>query len=111
MTRLILATALTTAMVGCTSFQPVGPLTKPGGKAAGKGKTDVKDADLPPQPVTVPAVKPTPPANWVDTTDVSLDPHGSAAKLANELEADQKTIPTASKTAEVSIIKGGVKQN
>jgi hypothetical protein len=113
MTRLILGLALT-SMVGCLGFQPVGPLAKPGGKSVGKSKMkDAKDdADLPLEPITVPAVKPTPPVNWVDPTDVSLDPRGSAEKLANELEADQKTIPTASKTVEISRIdRNGVKQN
>ena len=113
MTRLLCGMILSAAVVGCTGFQPVGPLAKPG-HAPGKsvGKTDKpKDTDLPPEPITVPAVKPTPPVNWVDPTDVSIDPHGSAEKLMREYEADQKTILSAPKTAEISRYKGGVKQN
>ncbi|HVL15684.1 MAG TPA: hypothetical protein VM529_24140 [Gemmata sp.] len=107
MTRLILGIVLSSSMAGCLGFQPVGPLAKPAGKPAGKD-LGAKD-DEPAGPVTVPAVKPTPPVNWVDPTDVSADPRGSAEKLANELEADQKTIPTPSKTAEISVIKGRMK--
>ena len=113
MTRFFLGTLLAASLttVGCMGFQPVGPLAKPGGgKSVGKRK-DTKETDLPPEPVTVPAVKPTPPVNWVDPTDVSLDPRGSVERLMREYEADQKTISTAPKTAEISIYKGGVKQN
>jgi hypothetical protein len=113
MTRIILGLVLTAGVVGCMGFQPTGPLAKPGGGKAGKAKfADQKDADLPPEPITVPAVKPTPPVNWVDPSDVSHDPAAALQKLAGELEADQKTIPTPPKTVEISRInRNGVKQN
>jgi hypothetical protein len=104
MTRILLATILAAGLVGCTSFQPVGPLAQKGGGKAPKGKE--LEPDLPPQPATVPAVKPTPPVNWVDPSDVALDPYSAREKLAGELEADQRTIPTLSRTAEISVIKG-----
>jgi hypothetical protein len=118
MTRIILGLVLT-AGVGCMGFQPTGPLAKsgsgPAGKAgkAGKAKVaDQKDADLPPEPITVPAVKPTPPLNLVDPADVSGDPYEAAQQLMREFEGDQKTIPTAPKTVEISRIdRNGVKQN
>ena len=113
MTRLLLGVILTTAMVGCTSFQPVGPFAAKGGNAQGRpaAKTEKKrDDDASPQLVTVPAVKPTPPMNLVGPSDVATDPHGSAAALAEEIVADQKTIPTTPRPSEVSIYKGGVKQ-
>jgi hypothetical protein len=107
MTRLLLALALAVGLVGCTSLEPAGPFAKKGVKSS-QGKE--LESNLPPQPVTVPPVKPTPPVNWVDPSDVALDPYAASEKLAGELEADQKTIPTPSRTAEISVIKGGVKQ-
>jgi hypothetical protein len=104
MTRIILATILAAGLVGCTSIEPVGPFAKKTGGKSSKSKEP--EPDLPPQPVTVPAVKPTPPVNWVDPSDVALDPYSASEKLAGELEADQKTIPTPSRTAEISVIKG-----
>jgi hypothetical protein len=108
MTRFILGLTLAAAVVGCTSFQPVGPLSKGGAPAPKGGKAKDPDRDLPPEPVTVPAVKPTPPVNWVDPGDVSDDPHAAAQQLMREFEADQKTIPTAPRTAEISRIKNGI---
>jgi hypothetical protein len=75
-----------------------------------KGKSPpVKDLDMSAEPITIPAVKPTPPENWVDQSDVSSDPYAAAAKLARELEADQKTIPTVPRTAEISRLKNVAK--
>ena len=111
MTRLVFGLLLAAA-IGCGSVQPVGPMAKMmGDKPIGaKGKA-AKDKDVPPQPVTVPAVKPTPPLNLVYPDEVLPEnPQAAAQKLHNELEADGKNIQV-SPTAEVSRYKGGVKQN
>ena len=109
MTRLLLALALA-ALVGCTGIHPVGPLAGAGfGQKPGK-KSD-KDKNEPPDPVTVPAPKPTPPLNTTGPEDVTPENPGLVIrKLQQELEADNKTVPTASKTVEVSRYKNGVKQ-
>jgi hypothetical protein len=109
MTRLILGILLTLA-IGCTSIRPVGPLAKMGPPPGAKDKGS-KDKDADAEPVMVPAVKPTPPMNLVDPSDVTADPYSSAQRLQNEIEGDRKTIPAPTNTAEVSYIKGGVKQN
>jgi hypothetical protein len=112
MTRLILGVILTAAIVGCTGIQPVGPFAKMGnGPAAKGGKAKDMDRDAPNEPVTTPAPKPTPPMNLVDPGDVSDNPYAAAQRLMREYEGDQKTMPALSKTAEISRIKGGVKQN
>jgi hypothetical protein len=110
MTRLILGLGLAFA-IGCTSIQPVGPLAgKMGGTSGAKGKAD-KDKDAP-LPVTIPAVKPTPPMTLIQPDEVMPDnPQAAAQKLQNELEADGKSITPPPKTAEVSRYKGGVKQD
>jgi hypothetical protein len=110
MTRIILGICLAAAM-GCTGVQPVGPFANKMGSLSGpKGKA-AKETDSPPPPVTIPAVKPTPPMNLIYPDEVSPEnPQASIQKLKNELESDQKNIPTAPRTAEVSRYKGGVKQ-
>lgn len=110
MTRLLLALALG-VLVGCTGIHPVGPLAGAGlGPKAGK-KGD-KGKDEPPEPVTVPAPKPTPPLNTTGPEDVTPEnPSLAIRKLQQELEADKKTVPAASKTVEVSRYKNGVKQD
>jgi hypothetical protein len=56
-------------------------------------------------------VKPTPPMNLIYPDEVSPEnPQAAIQRLKNELEADQKSIPAAPLTAEVSRYKGGVKQ-
>jgi hypothetical protein len=111
MTRVVLGICLTVAL-GCNSVEPIGPFAKMGGPAP-KGKAaSARDKDAPPPPVTVPAVKPTPPMNLIYPDEVSPEnPQASIQKLKNELEADGKSIPAAPMTAEVSRYKGGVKQN
>jgi hypothetical protein len=114
MTRLLFGLGLAAA-IGCGTVQPVGPMAKMMGDkpigAKAKAKT-VKDKDAPPPPVTVPAVKPTPPLNLIYPDEVLPEnPQASVQKLMNELEADRKSMPAAPMTAEVSRIKGGVKQN
>ena len=115
MTRLIFGLCLV-ATIGCGSVQPVGPMAKMLGDKpiGGNGKADKAkaDKDAPPPPVTVPAVKPTPPLNLIYPDEVlSENPQASVQKLVNELDADRKSIPAAPMTAEVSRYKGGVKQN
>jgi hypothetical protein len=109
MTRLLLALAIG-SLIGCTGVYPVGPLANSGiGSRPPKPKSN--DKDEAPEPVVVPAVKPTPPLNTTGPEDVNPDdPHAALRKLKQELEADRNTIPTAPKTAEVSRYKGGVKQ-
>ena len=110
MTRFILGIGLAMA-IGCTSVQPVGPFAnKMGGSTEAKTKAG-KDKDNPPPPVTVPAVKPTPPLNLIYPDEVSSEnPQASILKLKNELETDGKNITAPPMTAEVSRYKGGVKQ-
>ena len=110
MTRLLLTLALG-AMIGCTGVYPAGPLAKSGfGPKAGKSK-DGKDKDEAPEPITIPAVKPTPPLNTTGPEDVTPeDPNFAIRKLQQELSADTKTVATPSKTAEISRYKNGVKQ-
>jgi len=99
------------ALIGCTGIHPVGPLAKSGmGPRMGKDK-DAKDKDEAPGPITIPAVKPTPPLNTTGPEDVDPnDPNFVIRKLQQELEADRKSIPSTSKTVEVSRYKNGVKQ-
>ena len=87
--------------VGCMNIQPVGPMAKmmpPKPKAAD-----------PSEPQMVMPPKPVPPASLIQPSDVTNDnPHVAAQRLMSEFEADRKTM-NATKTAEVSRIKGGVK--
>ena len=86
-------------------------MAKMGARPAKAGKGKDKDKDEPPEPVTVPAVKPTPPLNTTGPEDVTADnPYLGDREAQQELEADGQTIPPAPVTAEVSRIKGGVKQ-
>jgi hypothetical protein len=108
MTRIGLALALVT-LIGCKGVEPLGPFA--GMKGAPKAKP-AKEKEGAPAPVTVPAVKPTPPMNLIYPDEVSPEnPQAAVQKLRNELEADQKSIPAAPLTAEISRYKGGVKQN
>ena len=116
--RCIILGLFTTVMVGCNSVEPVGPLAGMWGKNSpkspakpGKEKKSKNDKDTLPPPVTVPAVKPTPPLNFIYPDEVLPDnPQESVQKLKNELEAEGKNIPAPPVTAEVSHYKGGVKQ-
>lgn len=108
MTRVTLGLLLALA-IGCTGIQPVGIMAPKGGSA--KSKADKSKDDDVPKVITIPTPKPTPPANWVDPSEVTGDPHAAAQKLMSEFEADRKTIQAPPMTAEVSRIKGGVKQN
>lgn len=110
MMRILFALALATA-IGCKGVEPLGPFAKIKGPSAPKTKP-TNGQDTPPPPVTVPAVKPTPPMNLIYPDEVSPEnPQAAVQRLKNELEADQKSIPAAPLTAEVSRYKGGVRQN
>lgn len=109
MTRVTLGLLLAFA-IGCTGIQPVGIMAPKGGGVKSKADKSKDDDDLP-KVITVPTPKPTPPANWVDPSEVTGDPHAAAQKLMSEFETDRKTILTPPVTAEVSRYKGGVKQN
>jgi hypothetical protein len=109
MMRIVLALALA-CLIGCKGVEPIGPFAKMKGTTAPKRKP-AKEKDAPPPPVTVPAVKPTPPMNLIYPDEVSPDnPQAAIQRLRNELEADQKSISAAPMTAEISRYKGGVKQ-
>jgi hypothetical protein len=76
-----------------------------------KGGSPVVGQDAPPDPVTVPAPRPTPPALLITPGEVTAEnPTAAAQKLMSEFEYDRKTIPEVPRTAEVSVYKGGVKQ-
>jgi hypothetical protein len=114
MTRLLLALALGGMAVGCTGIHPVGPMAKmmgPGPGKAAPGKAKDKDKDEAPEPITIPAVKPTPPLNTTGPEDVTPDdPYFALHKLQQELEAEGQRTPPPPVTAEISRYKGGVKQ-
>lgn len=103
------------AIVGCKGVEPVGPLAglwdAKSSRPPAKTAKEKSEKDAPPKPITVPAVKPTPPLNFIYPDEVLPDnPQESVQKLKNELEAESKNIPTPPVTAEVSHYKGGVKQ-
>ena len=103
--KLFLAGMLVFGSVGCMNLQPVGPLAPK--RPPAKEKADERDPD---DPVTVPAPKPVPPAILIEPEQVNSDNVESAAqKLANEFDYDRKTMPSVPKTAEISRIRGGVK--
>lgn len=98
--------------VGCQGVQPAGPFANMAAKNGAKGTPGKSKDDGPPPPVTVPAVKPTPPLNLIYPDEVMADnPHAAAQKLMSELEADRKSMAAPPMTAEISRYKGGVKQN
>jgi hypothetical protein len=106
--RALLFGLLVVGGVGCAQFQPVGPLAKTMGAPKGRPPSD---KDAPPDPVTVPAQRPTPPALLITPGEVTAEnPTAAAQKLMSEFEYDRKTMPAAPKTAEISVIKGGVPQ-
>lgn len=92
--------------VGC-NVTPVGPLAK--WRGAPKG-APLPGKDDPPDPVTVQAPRPVPPAKLIDPEEVTAA-NAAAAKLTlqKEIDADNRTMPAAPKTAEVSRYKDGVK--
>ena len=98
----------TLALIGCSGLKPVGPLAKDV-PITQQGRPLPNTA---PDPVTVPAVRPTPPTILVMPADVTADnPYIAASKLTNELSTDGKPTPNSPVTAEISRYKGGVKQN
>jgi hypothetical protein len=110
MMRILLALGLAIA-IGCKGVEPLGPFAKMKGTSAPTAKA-TKEQETPRPPVTVPAVKPSPPMNLIYPDEVSPEnPQAAVQRLKNELEADQKSIPAAPVTAEISRYKGGVKQN
>jgi hypothetical protein len=115
MRNLTLGFVLMTA-IGCQGIEPVGPLagmwSKDSTRPPSKSSKDKVSVESPSKPITVPAVKPTPPLNFIYPDEVLSDnPQESVQKLKNELEEEKKNIPAPPVTAEVSHYKGGVKQN
>ena len=98
MKTLLLASFLI-AGVGCTHMQPIGPL------ARGKGKPPAANLDKDvPDPVTISAPMPVPPALLIESGEVTADNASAAAqKLANEYDYDWKTL------RQPKPAKGGVK--
>jgi hypothetical protein len=98
------------AAVGCMNVQPVGKMAKVMGPSKGKPlPAAAADADVP-DPVIVAAPRPVPPALLITPGEVTPESTEVAAqKLMNEFEYDRKTT-TPTKTAEVSVYRGGVKQ-
>jgi hypothetical protein len=107
--RTLLAGLLLLGGLGCTNVQPIGPMAKWQQKKGHLPAAGKADRDAAPEPVTVAAQRPTPPAVLITPGEVTAD--SSAAdvqKLKNELEYDQKTALPPSKTVEVSRVKGGI---
>jgi hypothetical protein len=111
MKRLLLTTTLLAASIGCVNVQPVGPMVKVFGDkpilalpSKSTKKPGEADAPLPPAP------PPTPPAELIFPENVKPEnPQDAAKKLQHEFETDRKTMPTPSRTAEISIYKNGEK--
>jgi hypothetical protein len=107
MTRFLFGVALMVA-IGCTEIQPVGPFAKKGGPPGSSDSKSDKDA-LSPDPVVIPAPKPTPPMCLVHPEDVTAEnPEVIKQQLLAEYEADRKSMRTMPVTAEVSQYKDGV---
>jgi hypothetical protein len=93
---------------GCMNVQPIGPLAKMGGAPGGRPIPGVTDG---PEPATVQASRPVPPALLITPGEVTPENASIATrKLMDEYDYDRKNLPAPSKTAEVSVYKGGVKQ-
>ena len=105
----VLACLLFLGASGCLNVQPVGPmahLMKSKAPTPGRGEPATS-----PDPVTVAASRPVPPAILIVPEEVTTENASSATrKLLDEYDHDRKTVPPTS-TAEVSIIKGGLKDN
>jgi hypothetical protein len=104
-TKAVLFALGTLALVGCSSFKPVGPLAK-------QVPITQQGQPLPNAPqdaaAKAPALRPTPPTMYVTPGEVNANnAHAAAARLAEELSADNKATVNAPVTAEVSRIKGG----
>ncbi|MDB5313560.1 MAG: hypothetical protein JWO38_7762 [Gemmataceae bacterium] len=98
--------------IGCTQLQPIGPMAKLKGLPKAAPLPGAEPDAAPPALVTVPAPRPVPPATLITADDVSPEnPYASVGKFLDEIENDRKTTLPAPKTAEVSVYKGGVKQN
>ncbi len=94
------------ASIGCTQFQPIGPLAGAMKAKAPAAPPAEKDQGAP-TPTIVSAPKPVPPAMLIIPEDVSPNTaNASAQKLEDELAYDNKTIPAA-KTSEVSVVRDG----
>ncbi len=102
------ASLILLAAIGCTQFQPIGPLAgalKAKPPAAPPVESQIHQG--PPTPTIVSAPKPVPPAMLIIPEDVSANnPNAAAQKLEDELTYDNKTIP-ATKPSEVSIVRDG----
>lgn len=95
------------AGLGCTSVEPTGPLAKVTGTPK---KAPEKDSPSPSDPVTVAAPLPPRPAELATPGQVTAETaQAEARKLMQELEIDGKAIRHMPRTAEVSVIRDGVK--
>lgn len=95
--------------VGCMNVQPIGPfakMMKPVGAAPDSSELKPIESD----PVTVAAPRPVPPTILITPGEVTPENASTATrKLMDEYEYDRKTL-TPPRTAEISVYKGGVKQ-
>ena len=102
MNKLLLATILMIAAVGCTNIQAVGPLAKSGSGGKGNPKEDLS----PPDPVVIPAPTPVAPKCLVRPEDVTAENVDLIQqRLKEEIEFDKKNMPTVPVTVEVSQLK------
>jgi hypothetical protein len=100
MIRFFFGVALMVA-IGCTGIQPVGPLAKKGASPGGDSKSEADAAA--PDPVVIPAPKPTPPMCLIRPMDVTAEnAEWSKQQLLAELEADRKSMRAMPVTVEVS---------
>ena len=97
--------------LGCMTAQPVGPMAKAMKPAKGPAAAE-KDAPAAAEVAPAPAGRPTPPALLITEAEVGPENTAAAArKLMTEFEFDRKSAAPPSRTAEVSVYKGGMKQN
>jgi YD repeat-containing protein len=98
---------LVLALIGCNSVKPVGILSKEPPPLAQQGKplpTGTEQA-------RPPTIRPTPPTTTVTPEQVDpANPYIAAGRLTAEVDADSRSLNTAPVTAEVSRIRGGVRQ-
>lgn len=115
MKRVAFGLVLMAGAVGCVNVQPVGPMAKIMGKPPARGvKGGVPagaEKGVPAQPPAAPAPRPAAPTELSIPDEVSAETAQEEAKrLLAEIEQDRKATPEASRTAEVSRYKRGVKQ-
>jgi hypothetical protein len=110
MNKLWIASVLTAlgTSVGCTHFQPIGPLAEMQGMPANPplGATSKSVAQSAPEPIIREAPRPTPPAVYVTPGEVTNANAAEALKrLQQELDTDRRGMDAMPRYAEVSVVK------